>query len=110
MAFFFVGPPRAVRPGLGAMAGQKVPEALQTALDTEGAEASAALAERLRELDAATPQAVANTWDSAEEFAEEFQTFREAARSFWEAMDRLCAEEVSIAASLLEPGGLACDA
>ena len=54
-----------------------------------------ALEDRLREMEAITPQAVANEWDSAEDFAKEVGIFQGAARRLWKNMEAVCARRVS---------------
>ena len=57
---------------------------------------AAGLEDRLWELDAATPQAVANAWDSPEEFSEAVGVFPQAARRLWLAMEAVCVQRVKV--------------
>ena len=66
-------------------------------------ETAASLEDRLRELDAATLQAVANSWGTADEFAEAVGVFPQAARRLWKAMEAVCAKRVSALAETSPP-------
>ena len=79
-----------------------LPEELAAAL-SQDPESAEGLENRLRELDAATPQAVANSWDTADEFAEEVGVFPQAARRLWSAMEAACAKRVSALAEASPP-------
>ena len=79
-----------------------LPAELAAALSPDP-ESAAGLESRLRELDAATPQAVANSWDTADEFAEEVGVFPQAARRLWNAMEAACAKRVSALAEASPP-------
>ena len=79
-----------------------LPFELAAALNEDPATAEA-LEGRLREMEAITPQAVANAWDSAEAFAKEVGIFQGVARRLWRNMEAVCARRVSALADASPP-------
>ena len=79
-----------------------LPFELAAALNEDPATAEA-LEDRLREMEAITPQAVANAWDSAEDFAKEVGIFQGVARRLWRNMEAVCTRRVSALADASPP-------
>ena len=79
-----------------------LPFDLAAALNADPATAKG-LEERLREMGAITPQAVANEWDSAEDFAKEVGIFQGVARRLWKNMEAVCTRRVSALADASPP-------